>query len=61
MTRLDIITLHNAFQGKLIIREFENHVTVNTNLVGNSKFKSWYNRNLLPFEYVGGNNYKSYV
>lgn len=58
MERLIILTLLNAFAGKIIVKETDEGVFINNSIIGNSRFKKFAHRNFIQYEYVGGDNYK---
>ena len=47
-----------AFDGKLSVKEKGEFYFINTDLVGNVKFKNFADKNKILYEYIGGNNYK---
>ena len=58
MERLIIMTLQNAFDGKIFVKETEEGVFVNNQIIGNSNFKRFADKNFINYEYMGGDNYK---
>ncbi len=56
-SRLVLLALHKAFDGKLNVYEGE-EVIVNSSSVGNEIFTEFAKNNFIDFERIGDNHYK---